>query len=151
MGATTHRRLLARYLGTIALTGLGFAVVAYFLDALVSREFAAYVAGFGSLVAWIGVAQGQQRTCARAEIASGSRPRSALKLAPLVAAVIPLAFLALVAREWPSPRFVTLAGAASGIGLFWAVLSGCRSIARVGSGAARDAGLPGETPGDATD
>jgi hypothetical protein len=142
----THRRLLLGYLGTLAVTLAAFAGIAVVLDALISREFAAYVGGIGSLVAWIGIPQGYARFCRAARVAPGSRPGAALRVVPVVAAIVPVWLLVVVAREYPSPSFVTLVLAASGIGLFWAVLSGCRAIARAGPAAARGPGPAGETP-----
>lgn len=146
MRSWTHRRLLLGYLGTIGVMIAAFVALAAVLDALVSREFAAYVGGIGSLVAWIGIPQGYARFCREATIAPGSRPGAALRVVPLVAAIVPAWLLVVVAREYPSPSFVTLVLAASAIGLFWAVLSGCRAIARAGSAAARRPGPASETP-----
>jgi len=129
----THRLLLVRYLGTLGLTIAALGLLGVAVDSLVSRELAVYVGSFGAVVACFGLPQGYGRLCASASIAEASRPGAELKILPLLAAALSIYLLTGVVREYPRPQFVTLALAASGVALFWAVLAGCRAIARAGS------------------
>ena len=131
----THRKLLARYLGTIAATSAALALLAFVLVPLTSRQFAIYVVSCGALVACFGMSQGYGRTCAKTPLAASSRPGRELKLLPLLAAVPAVWLFVRIARAHPHASFETLALAVAATAFFLAVLFGCRAIARAGSAA----------------
>jgi hypothetical protein len=125
----SHRRLLANYLWTLAICFVSFAIVAAAIAWFTNWEFAAFLAGFGSLAMFAGIPHGYQRFCAQVEIVPHSVPGPELRWLPWASGAVPAAFVYLAVHQCPNTTVSSISLAVAGLGFVWAMHVGCSAIA----------------------
>lgn len=129
----THQRLVARYLATLVLVPVVFAVIAAVLERFTTREFALFVWGFGSLVAWIGMSHSHARTCATSEMDPQSQPGGWLRVLPWLGLILAGGAAYVGIRDFAPTQMAQVSLGVAAVGFAFALFRGSRAILRAGS------------------